>query len=602
MNDTPRLTSIEGRLAIALHQFLALPRIREQFARPRVNMQLERISKDMAEREQEWLTAVPSLQKLRDWICTHWDTTRQTQPPVGTISTADKWGNQGEAQIDPMTAACKLLLAATLHGAETVRTYAMEFSAHGMIEVRTFFLLKGLSVLNAKPLDDYCTLTPYREALEKIKASANARYLELHRYWPPDSAEDICALELRSFERRDLVASEFERRVSRLLQCGPETLALILGLVWGSGLRQFGIWRDVAEPVAATLPFFRTTLECSTSIESILLALPGLKPPSMSRRPVNDVELIELMEKYVALPEPTQRVLNLAMRRLRDSTERAGLEDKVVDLSIAIEALFSGGCKGIRKAVSCRGSWYFSDSPQERTQVSKLLKKFYDDRSYIVHGSISKSLPRKRKREQNRGALFAKTDNVVRASLKTMISEGIPQKWEDSKDPTSIRHEPPREETEIPSVKSDSLSWTVAEQNEIDQALEAVWRPTIDSAPEPAPNASSVSHQGVDRAKIKQFEQQGVYYIIAIPALLYMAHPKWLERANEPLDDHTRYYCERDVARHLQEWQEAAGAKKVYQFDLPLEDATSYLPNKFDFWRKLVSGKSAANTLQPSGA
>ena len=598
MNDTPRLTSIDGQLAIALRQFLALPGIKEQFAGSLISTQLGRISRDMAEKEQEWLTAVPAIQELHDWIVTHWDAVRKTQPPADTVSTGDNRGNEGETQIDPMTAACKLLLAAAVHGAETVGKYAMEFSAHGMIEVRLFYLLKGLSVSNAKPLDDYCTLIPYREALEKARAVATAQYVEDYLdWWPPDSSEDICALEVRSFERRGLAANEFERRVSRLLQCGQETFALILGLVWGSGLRVFGFWHDVAGPVAATLPFFRATSGCGTTIEAILLALPGFKPPSLSRRPLNKVEFMELTSRYADLPKQERRVLDLAMRRLRDSTERVGLDDKVVDLSIAVEALFSGGCKGIRKAVSCRGSWYFSDSPLERTQVSKLLKKFYDDRSYIVHGSISKCSARKRKREQNRGALFAKTDNVVRASLKTMISEGIPQKWEDSKDPTSIRHDPPREETEIPSVKSDSLSWTVAEQNEIDQALEAVWRPTIDNAPEPAPNASSVSHQGVDRAKIKQLEQQSVYYIIAIPALLYMAHPKWLERANEPLDDHTRYYCERDVARHLQKWQEAAGAKKVYQFDLPLEDATSYLPNKFDFWRKLVSRESAANPL-----
>ena len=592
MNDTPHLTSIKEELALALRQFLALPGTKKQSAGSLVRTQLEQKSRDMAENEQEWLTAVPSLQKLCDWIVIHWDTERQTQPPAGTVPSEDKWGSPGEAQIEPVTAACKLLLAADMYGAETVGKYAVEFSAHGMIEVRTFFLLKGLSVSNAKPLDDYCTMTPYREALEKVKAAATAGYMEKDPYWPPDSAEGICALEIRSFEHRGIAPNEFERRESRLMQCGPDTLALILGLVWGSGLRIFGNWRDVAEPVAATLPFFRTTLQGGTGIGPVLLMPPGPRPYSMSRRPLNDAELIELMGKYVALSEPTQRVLNLAMRRLRDSTERKELEDRVIDLCIALEALFSEGHESIRKAVSCRGSWYFSDSPLERTEVSNLLKKFYDDRSYIVHGNISKSLEKERIREQNRMALFAKADNVVRASLKSMISEGIPQEWEDSKDYKSIRHDPPRAETDIPSVKSDSLSWTVAEQNEIDRALEAVWRPTIDNAPEPAPNASFGSYGGVDRSRIKQFEQQGIYYIIAIPALLYMAHPKWLERANEPLDDHTRYYCERDVARHLDRWHEEAGAKKINLFDLPLENATAYLPKHFDYWRKLVSGES----------
>ncbi|MYF40199.1 MAG: hypothetical protein F4221_05005 [Rhodothermaceae bacterium] len=608
MNDSPNITGIEGRLAIALRQFLALPGIEKrfersqfsaQFDRPQFSIQFERISKDMAYREREWLTAVPSLQNLRDWIDTQWDTARQSLPPAGTVSTVDKWGDQSEVQIDSMTAACKLLLAAALYGSETVGKYAMEFSVHGMIEVRSFFLLRGLSVLNAKPLDDYCTLTPYGGVLEKVKAITAARHLAEDLYWPPESAADICVLEVRSFERRGSAVDDVERRVSRLLLCGPETLTLILGLVWGSGIHIFRSLRYVASPVAATLPFFRTMSIGGMYVNQTLIPFPGFKPPSPSRRPVNEVELMELTSKYADLSDQERRMLNLAMRRLRDSTKRTELEDKVVDLSIALEALFSGGRKNIRETVSCRGSWYFSDSLLERMEVSKLLKKFYDDRSYIVHGNISKRLAKKRKREQNRRVLLAKVDNVVRTSLKAMISQGIPQDWEDSSDQGAIRFDPPRAATEIPSVKSDSLSWTVAEQEKIDQALEAIWRPTIDNAPAPSPNAGSLCYPAVNRAQIQKLKRQGVCYIIIAPALLYMAHPKWLERAMEPLDDQTRYYCERDVDKHLQKWRKAVGNKKVFVFDLPLEDASKYLPKYFDYWRKLVSGESVANALNP---
>ena len=100
--------------------------------------------------------------------------------------------------------------------------------------------------------------------------------------------------------------------------------------------------------------------------------------------------------------------------------------------------------------------------------------------------------------------------------------------------------------------------------------------------------------RGIDRDQIEPCKQQGIAYIISIPALLYIAHTKWINRVGEPLDDHTRYYCERDVDRHLQHlqhlqrWQKAAAEKKVYQFQLPLEDATIYLPKYFDDWRSLL--------------
>ena len=588
LKHTPSLDSIEERLSRALRQFVALPGVGEQIiGTPLSSAQLNRAVKNILDRKSEWLAAVPAFRDVQHWVEVHWDTERQTQPPAGTVSDGDRRGAQGEVQLDALTATCKLLLAAAGHGVETVAKYALEFASHGMIEVRSFYLLKGVSLSNAKPLDKYCTLLPYQEGLQKVNAERSARYLEEDLYWPPETTDDVCALEVKSFERRGVVANEFERRVSPLLQCGLDTLALILGLVWGTGFRVFGHWHSVAAPAAATLPFLRTAFSSSEGSQQILLTLPGFRWPS-TNRPLNNAELAELIGKYAALSEQTQRKLNLALRRLRDGVERIELEDKVIDVCIALEALFMEGGENIRETVSSRGSWYFSDSHLERKRTDTLLKKFYDDRSYIVHGNTSKSLTRKQKREQKRNALLADIEDVVRASLKTMISEGRPQDWEDSKDMKSIRHDPPRAETEIPSVKSDSLSWTVAEQNEIDQALETVWKPTVDNAPAPPPDASSVTHHGIDRQQIEQYEQQGTYYIIRIPVLLYMAHPKWIERAGEPLDEHTRYYCEKDVERHMRRWQEAADEKKIHQFELPLEDAITYLPKRFDSWRTLL--------------
>ena len=590
MNDTPGLDSIDERLTRALRQFAALPGSERFTGVPPGGRTLESAVENLCGRKNEWMASVPAFRDVRNWVEVHWETERQTHPPAGTVSTGDKQGNQGEVPLDASTAACKMLLAAARHGAETVVKYAKEFAGHGMIEVRSFYLLKGRPVSNAKPLDDYCTLLPYREALQKVTVAPSARDLEVDDYWPPDSIDGVCVLEARSFERRGIRANEFQRHASGLLRCGPETLALILGLVWGTGFRMFGSWHDVTERVAATLPFFYTTLGKSASIQRSLFTVLGFGQ-RLTNRPLNDRELAELTAKYATLPEKTQRAMNLSLRRLRDSTERIELEDKAIDLSIVLEALFSKGPECIRATVSSRGSWYFSDSPLEREQINALLKNFYDDRSYIVHGNISKTPQRQRQRYENRAALISDVENVVRASLKTMISDGPPGNWEDSKDSKSIRRDPPRAEVDIPSVKSDSLSWSLKEQKEIDRALEAVWKPTVDNAPAPPPDANPIAYAGVQREQIERYKQQGIYYIIRIPALLYMAHPKWLERADEPLDDHTRYYCERDVERHFERWRKAVHEKKVHQFELQLEDAAMYLPKRFDFWRNLVSGE-----------
>ena len=161
MRHAPSLDSIEERLRGALRQFVALPGIGGQIIGvPLSSRQLEREVKNILERKCEWLAAVPAFQDVQTWVEIHWDTERQMYPPVGTVSAGDEWGNQGEVQLNALTATCKLLLAAAGYGAETVAKYAMGFAAHGMIEVRIFYLLKGLPVSNARPLDRYCTFLP----------------------------------------------------------------------------------------------------------------------------------------------------------------------------------------------------------------------------------------------------------------------------------------------------------------------------------------------------------------------------------------------------------------------------------------------------------
>ena len=195
-------------------------------------------------------------------------------------------------------------------------------------------------------------------------------------------------------------------------------------------------------------------------------------------------------------------------------------------------------------------------------------------------------------------ALTADIEDVARASVKAMVSEGRPQNWEDSKGPRLIRHDPPRAETDIPSVKSESMSWTIAEQDKIDQALEAEWKPEVDSAPPPPPDAVSGVHSGINAEEIERCRQQGIPYVISVPIRLYMAHPKWPKQEGDPLDERTKYYCEKDVERHLRRWQLAAAEKGMHLFELPLHDPTMYLPEPFDMWATILQQGGQAMTRQ----
>ena len=124
-------------------------------------------------------------------------------------------------------------------------------------------------------------------------------------------------------------------------------------------------------------------------------------------------------------------------------------------------------------------------------------------------------------RRSELATLTGDTEDVLRASLKDMIIEGRPADWEDSKDLRLFRHDPPRAETDIPSTKSDSMSWTVAEQCEIDRALEGVWKPEVDNVPARPPDAQVIVHAGVNAEEIKRCRDQGIPYAVIVPIRLF---------------------------------------------------------------------------------
>ena len=479
-------------------------------------------------------------------------------------------------QLDHPTAAKRLIAAASLYGAEAVANCAEEFAAHGLIEFHTVYLLKGPPITQEVRLDDYCALVPYREGRRRIDETHAGPLMEGMR-WPAEQDSNVCALVCRSFERRGPRGYVEERYASPLMKFGRETLALVLGLVWGNGLRVFGDWPFVPMPIGETLPFPDGPFERGGGLQRVELPPEGYGPEAR-QRPVPTEELAVLMASYAGLPEQVQRVLDLAMRRLRDSAERAALEDKVIDLSIALEALFMEEDEehDYSKRIPGRASWHYADSSKEREATRCLLKSFYKLRGRTVHGRV----PGK---DEWSAANLENVGDVLRASLKDMIRGGRPENWEESKDAGSIRHDPPRANSEIPSVKSDSLSWSVAEQWEIDRALSAAWTRTVKNVHPPSGGRRGGTWL-IAPTEASLPQSLGRPYIIMHPALLYMAHPKWPKKPSDPLDERTEYYCEQDVVKHVRAWQEEATRKGLDCVHMEA-DAALYHPKDEKNWR-----------------
>lgn len=527
-----------------------------------------------------WVPCGTGRDRLREWVQRNWGQPLEERPPEGTVAIGSHYGGRrlGEG-LSPAESTKRLIVAAAIYGSSRVAKHAARFTSHGLIESRQVWLLKGLAISRTRALDEYCILLPYGMAQERLKEDVDT--FAPSRRWP--QAEDVCALEIARFEDR---VGQKEMRPgtvygSPLLRHGPEHLALLLSLVWGYGFRTFWSWDYVPAVVASTLPCDETTLQGGGGLRRRAeLAVEVLDP--QHHKPLATTELRDLAEAYSTLKGSTQRRVQIALRRLRDSMARIEPEDMVIDACVTLEALFGkrGERRRIEKTISSRGSWYFADSVEEREKTRSLLRDYYSLRSRIVHGGDVGDL-----RSSPHAATMQPLRNVLRASIKSMILHGRPTNWDGAKGSDSIWRDPPRSEVDIPSNKAESLSWSVQELREIDSRLERVWKPTVANLPEPAANRSGsvLMHPPDLQADVSRYQASGTPYVIAHPARLYMAHPKWPKRPADELDDRTVYYCREDVARHLQAWRDAAVAKQASCIMLP-NRAEFYHPRNRESW------------------
>ena len=560
---------------------------------PPKSCQEARLELDRYMAAETWMTTETGFRQLQNWIETQWNTENEKQVPSGTVSTGDDWGRRSETQFDAPTATRKLITAAKLYGREQVAEFARHFAVHGMIETHWFYFLKGPPIEAAKQLDDYCTLLPYSEALPLIEAVSDPGDFSIE--WPEPNADNVCALQERSFEHVGRQARDYGRYRSPLLKNGAQQLALLLGMVWGNGYRVLGNLRGVPAAAAATLPY-RQAQGPGAAIWPVALAMKGCGPPPQ-KRPLAVEELKELAVKYSIHSEQVRGRLERAMARLRNSVERFEEEDRVVDLAIALDILFMADVEQNAQdtLVPHRAAWFYADSENERRQTEELLANFYACHSEVVRGR-SFQVPGASISEQN-ADLLGNTENVLRSCLKTLIDKGWPDGWDEASDRSALRLNPPRPESKIPSVKSDSLSWSVEEQTDIDRALEAVWRPIVDKAPPPPSNMAATTVQTPAPSLIERYREKGIPYVVTHPARLYMAHPKWPKTTSEPLDERTMYYCERDVVRHTWQWRQTALSKGLVQFEEPTDGALYHPKDRDDWPQPLLSSHEEEPTV-----
>ncbi len=117
--------------------------------------------------------------------------------------------------------------------------------------------------------------------------------------------------------------------------------------------------------------------------------------------------------------------LRISLRRFNSAVSKPGLEDKVIDLAISLESIFSS-----MSEISFRFSLYNSllsgGDAASKANSFKRLKKLYDYRSKIVHGAVP---PESQWLDQNWEALvkIAKLSLVAKIGF---LEHHVPAEWQ----------------------------------------------------------------------------------------------------------------------------------------------------------------------------
>ena len=112
--------------------------------------------------------------------------------------------------------------------------------------------------------------------------------------------------------------------------------------------------------------------------------------------------------------------------RLSEALTRNGrfaLHDQVMDVSIALEALYDLPKWGVTQALEDRVSGFLATDGESRDRIGRNARAFYDARSAIVHSRSVQGSP------FATGAAFVSGFDLARRSLFKMLREGAPEDW-----------------------------------------------------------------------------------------------------------------------------------------------------------------------------
>ena len=148
-----------------------------------------------------------------------------------------------------------------------------------------------------------------------------------------------------------------------------------------------------------------------------------------------ETQVGEAKRLYEKLVNPSSNVagrLQIPIDRWIKSKTSQASEDKIIDLGVALEALYLSDTNYNREIgfrFSLHAAWHLGENKEQRKALMQEFKAIYDWRSRVVHtGKLPKKI---RNKPEEVEAFITKAQDLCRDSIMKILEDGKFPDWND---------------------------------------------------------------------------------------------------------------------------------------------------------------------------
>ena len=153
-------------------------------------------------------------------------------------------------------------------------------------------------------------------------------------------------------------------------------------------------------------------------------------PTKVGETEINEAKC--LYKKLINLDSSDREKLQIPIDRWIKSKTPQNPIDKIIDLGIALEALYvpDGGSGEIRFKFAIHAAWHLGEDKEDRRKLMKEFKEIYDWRSKVVHTG---KFPNKTKRTtftpEEVDKFIERAQDLCRESIMKILDDGKFSDW-----------------------------------------------------------------------------------------------------------------------------------------------------------------------------